>query len=316
MEDLGSAIAVPSVHKGNKLMAPEQDDAARISRRGFFKSFLPQRAENEEVLLPGSFQPTFMWADLRTGQIGFPGGLARNDVMPGSIMHLVAATALLEQRLIDPEEAVVCAQKNLCSTAHGSVDLAHAIAVGCNRYFVHTSRSLTAQSFLQYSSEFGLNSDLGKFASGDFPSNRSGSAGQLLLGIDSNFRPTAVQLLRLAALIASSGKLPALHSAEEAVTGPEPTCPKFADATWQFLRESMHLSCKTGAAAALDPELTLDPAACINTLPFGAQFAATIIGFFPYTKPSYAFYTAAAMISEEDNAIPAAQHYLFAQPWP
>ena len=297
-------------------MSPKGDDATRVTRRGFFKSFLPQLPENEPVLLPGSFQSTFMWADLRTGQIGFPGGLARNDVMPGSVMHLVACAALLEERLVDPDETVVCAQKNLCSVSHGPVDLASAVALGCNRYFAQTSRSLTAESFLRYAAEFGLDSDLGKFASGDFPSNRSGSAGQLLLGINSDFRPTAVQLLRLAALIASSGKLPALHSSEETATGPEPTCPKFADATWQFLREAMHLSCRSGAAAELDRELTLDPAACLNTLPFGAQFAATIIGFFPYTKPAYAFYTARATISEEDNAIPAAQHYLFAQPWP
>src|SRR5262249_51909248 len=153
-----------------------------------------------------------------TGQIGFPGGLARNDAMPGAVMHLVAAAALLEERLVDPEDTVTCAQKNLCSVPHGAVDLAHAIAVGCNRYFAQTSRSLTAELFLKYAAELGLSSDLGKFASGDFPSNRSGSAGQMLLGIDSNFRPIAVQLLRMSALIASSGKLPHLHSAEETVT--------------------------------------------------------------------------------------------------
>src|SRR5271168_4701394 len=135
-------------------MSPKGDDSTRVTRRGFFKSFLPQLPENEPVLLPGSFQSTFMWADLRTGQIGFPGGLARNDVMPGSVMHLVAAAALMEQRLVDPEESVVCAQKNLCSVSHGSVDLAHAIALGCNRYFAQQSRSLTAPSFLKYCVEF------------------------------------------------------------------------------------------------------------------------------------------------------------------
>ena len=78
-------------------MSAKGDDSIRVSRRGFFKSFLPALSEDEPVLLPGSFQNTFMWADLRTGQIGFPGGLARNDVMPGSVMHLVAAAALLNE---------------------------------------------------------------------------------------------------------------------------------------------------------------------------------------------------------------------------
>jgi hypothetical protein len=297
-------------------MSAKGDDSIRVSRRGFFKSFLPALSEDEPVLLPGSFQNTFMWADLRTGQIGFPGGLARNDVMPGSVMHLVAAAALLEQKLVDPKESIVCAQKNLCSVAHGSVDLTHAIAVGCNRYFAQASRALTRESFLRYCAEFGLNSDLGKFASGDFPSNRSGSPGQLLLGIDSNFRPTSFQLLRLAALIAMSAKLPQLHSAEEKVTGPEPNAPKLSDQTWQLLRQAMHLTCSEVAATHLDPELALDPAVSLNTLPFGAQFAATIIGFFPYTKPVYAFYASEALISEEGSAVAQAQRYLFAQPWP
>jgi cell division protein FtsI/penicillin-binding protein 2 len=257
-----------------------------------------------------------MWADLRTGQIGFPGGLTKNDVMPGSLIHLVAAAAVLEQALVDPYEKVACAQTQLCSTAHGAIDLAHAIAVGCNRYFARASRLLNAELFLRYCADFGLNRELGKFASGEFPSNRTGSAGQLLIGIDPSFRPTAVQLLRLSALIAANGKLPMLHSAEEDVSGPEPISPQLKETTWQFLRDAMHLSCLTGMAIDLDPKLALDISACLNTLPFGAKYASTMVGFFPYEKPVYAFYAAQALVGEDENAILFAQKYLFAQPWP
>jgi cell division protein FtsI/penicillin-binding protein 2 len=305
-------------------MPPKSDHSAPMDRREFFKALLPSHLlQVGKSTFDLAFQPTFIWADLRTGQIGFPAGMTDNDVSPGALMHLIAAAAMLQECLVDPTDRFGCSCDRASGLAinpamanHGLVDLPMALANGCDSYFSRMSSILSIDSFWRYCREFGLDQDVGKFPSGTFDTGRSASLAELVNGRPDSLRPTALQTLRLTALIAAQGRLPILHSAEENIFGSEPVQPSLSPSTWEALREAMHLSCRGGCARELDPEIILDTSAILGMRSCGNQSAATIAGFFPYNVPTYAFYAAQVVDSKEANAIAQARKYLFAQPWP
>src|SRR5262245_50095520 len=71
-------------------------------RRQFLKSLfglgtvIETKAANASPAIAG----TFVWADLRTGQVGFPTGTSIRPGLPGSLMKLVAAAAIREENLL------------------------------------------------------------------------------------------------------------------------------------------------------------------------------------------------------------------------
>src|SRR5271163_2094980 len=131
-------------------MPPKGDYSSPMDRREFFKALLPAHLLQVGMSTPYStFQPTFIWADLRTGQIGFPAGMTDNDVSPGSLMHLIAAAAMLQESLVDPTEQFACACDRTSGLTispavlnHGFLDLPLALANGCNTYFSRMSSIL------------------------------------------------------------------------------------------------------------------------------------------------------------------------------
>ena len=86
----------------------DQEPDNSIGRRGFLKSILGLKVAEKSVapVQAKPSAPIFFWADLKTGQVGFPTGFALGSGMPGSVMKLVAVAALNENGLINPNHTV------------------------------------------------------------------------------------------------------------------------------------------------------------------------------------------------------------------
>ncbi|HEY9714740.1 MAG TPA: penicillin-binding transpeptidase domain-containing protein, partial [Chroococcales cyanobacterium] len=137
-----------------------------------------------------------------------------------------------------------------------------------------------------------------------------------VLGLAPDFVPSALQILRMAALVGTRGQVPYLHSAE----APDPDGASFAlhlqDGTWSKLQEGMQLACREGTARALDPENAMHIAAKTGTALHGKQFQSWITGYFPYDQPKYAFVLHAPVGTSQDAAVPKVHEFLFATKWP
>ncbi len=317
-------------------MTDDLNSTDSIGRRRFLKSIFGLGAVVEEAVeakapevipQPGSAgieraAPVFIWADLKTGQVGFPSGLNLGSGMPGSTMKLVAAAALHEESLISPNQIYECPghitlhkQTFNCLHAHGRVNLTHAIAKSCNVFFVLASEKLHTSAFLDYARKFGLDQPVAGRHSGAFPAKANGPSYRYVLGLAEDMQPNALQILRMSAIVATRGDVPFLHSAEDSAAG-ERFGLQLSDGTWHRLQQGMELACTEGTAQKLDPENKLHIAAKTGTAPRGNKFTSWITGYFPADAPKHAFVLNSTAGTSQEAAVPQAHKFLFASDWP
>ncbi len=301
-----------------------------INRRGFIRSLfgitgaLPVAQQMAEA----RSQVSFFWCNLNNGQVGFPTGLVVPKERPGSIMKLVAAAALIDEGLYHGNEKYECTgtyrvgkESVHCQNAHGRIDLTQAIGKSCNIFFAQATKHLTARCFLDKAKQFALDKPCAGTASGAFPAEPTQTASlHYLLGLAPDLTPSALQLMRLAALIgiAPGATLAALHSAENLdMKAKEPlyTSPLTAQ-SHKVLAEGMRLSATSGTAKKLDVDDKLKVAAKTGTTPHGNKFQSYVIGYFPCDKPAHAFVLFSPSGTSQDSAVPKARDYLMSTTWP
>src|SRR5580658_4612760 len=84
----------------NQMSENKNDDSTNCTGRrdflksllGFSKSSVKNTSKSENNLIA-----SFYWSDLRTGQVGFPTGLAADHGLPGSIMKLITTACLCQE---------------------------------------------------------------------------------------------------------------------------------------------------------------------------------------------------------------------------
>ncbi|MBP6747746.1 hypothetical protein KA344_21135 [bacterium] len=304
--------------------------SGNIDRRGFIRSLfgitgaLPVAQQMAEA----KGQTSFFWCNLRTGHVGFPTGLSVPSERPGSLMKLVAAAALIDEGLTHANEVFECTGTHNvgkeavhCQNAHGKIDIVQAIGRSCNIYFAQATKRLTTRAFLAKAAQFGLDKPCAGSLSGPFPLKPVESSSlHYVLGLAQDLKPTALQLLRLAALVATppGGKLPVLFSAEN-IELPEKEKPFTSPLTAEshrVLSAGMRLSATEGTARKLDSEDQLKIAAKTGTTPHGNKFQSYVIGYFPFDKPAHAFALYAPSGTSQDSAVPKAKEFLFSTTWP
>lgn len=307
----------------------------QIGRRAFLRSFFglgggilqPADAadaiEIAEAKSAANAPAIFVWAGLKTGFIGFPTGLRVEAGLPGSTMKIVAAAAITEEGLVNPNDEVTCnghikfgRRTFNCIHAHGRVNLVEALAHSCNVYFATVSERLSAQMFLEYAKRFGLDSAVGKVSAGPFPDKVQDPVVDYVLGLSPHLKPNALQLLRMSALVATHGRPPYLHSAEESAEGKTALRLDLREGTWSRITNGMRQCVREGTAAKLDPENHLNLAAKTGTAPHGKKFQSWLIGYFPYDSPKHAFCLGAPVGTSQESAVPKAKEFLFATKWP
>ena len=266
----------------------------------------------------------FFWADLRTGQVGFPSGFNVGNTQPGSLMKLIAAAAMLEEALVTPNEVVEChgntvvnKQQIACQFAHGQVNIAHALGKSCNVYFAEMSQRLNASVFLDYGRRFGLNQAVAKLPSGPFPLKPlHADSLNYVLGLSEDMRPHAIQILRMSALIATKGHVVHLHSADEPVADALPFELQLQSETWTQLARGMEFAVLEGTCKKLDPEKTLHVCAKTGTAKHGNKYQSWVTGFFPTETPHYSFCVLSPSGTSAEAAVPVAHELLHATIWP
>ncbi len=257
---------------------------------------------------PGSgvwTEPVWM-VSLADNRYLFPANQAVPHGLPGSLMKLVAATALLEEKLLSPNQALECrgsitlnGQTFHCQHAHGKLTIQEAIGLSCNVFFAQAANTLSIRRFLQYAQLYGLNTPAAQNASFIFPAEfANGHPSQAYaLGLNRNLQPNALQLARMAALIARR-EIRGLH-----------------DNTWQVLQQGMRLAASRGTASELQAAARLRIAAKTGTTVHGNTFQSWLVGYFPFDNPRYAFCARAAAGTAKEAAVPLAQRFLLARQW-
>lgn len=306
-------------------MSSNNDANHSTGRRQFLKSLFGLSSVIEAKRVEASTGPagTFVWADLRTGQVGFPTGTSMQTGLPGSLMKLVSAAAIREENLLPANivfecrgSVVIHEQTYSCKHPHGRLDLTEALGQSCNVFFATAAKSLGAGQFVFYARKFGLAEPVAGFRSGPFPSAAHGDSQHYVLGLSEDLQPHALQILQMSVLIATRGEPPVLHSAED----PDPSyaAPKLhlSKATWDVLAAGMRLSCRVGTAHELDPEDKLSLAVKTGTAPHGKSFQSWITGYFPADGPRHAFCARAQSGTSQSSAVPLARKYLFSTEWP
>jgi cell division protein FtsI/penicillin-binding protein 2 len=292
-----------------------------LGRRGFLKSLVGLRSDKkEEGTWQKPFPETFIWANLKTGQVGFPTGFANIDVLPGSIMHLVTAACLCQNGC--GEEKQICTgefedNENTftCVASHGELDLVSALARGCSVFFAKAASKLSITDLLNSAEKLGLNQKVGDFQAGVFPISKSPDAKRVSLfatGLSPLLRPTPLQHLRLASYIATNGNLPKLHSAEKPVSGLEPVPEDMTELTWQTLQAGMLASAREGTCQNLDPDNTMNLCAIGSTVKHNQAYASWLITYFPSEAPRYAFLALNESQTPTGDAFRLAQIYMTA----
>ncbi len=301
-----------------------------IDRRGFIRSLfgitgaLPVAQQMAEA----KGQTSFYWCNFKTGQVGFPTGLFVPEERPGSLMKLVAAAALIDEGLTHANETFECTgiynvgkEAVHCQNAHGKIDIVQAIGRSCNIYFAQATKRLTTRAFLAKAAQLGLDKPCAGRHSGAFPAKPAESSSlHYVLGLAPDFKPNALQLMRLAALvaIAPGAKLPVLHSAEnlDLLEQEKPMVSPLSAESHRVLSAGMRLSATEGTARKLDVDDQLKIAAKTGTTPHGNKFQSYVIGYFPVDKPAHAFALYAPSGTSQDSAVPKAKEFLFSTTWP
>ena len=170
------------------------DTPKNPNRRRFIKSLLGLGGVIEasaEAKEPVKQDEKFFWADLNTGNIGFPTGLSVPADRPGSIMKLVTAASLIEEGAYNPNELVECTgftqtkwSKYKCPKAHGKLTIENAIALSCNVYFATVSKMLKSETLLGYARQFGLDKPISGQPSGAFPKSGEDDVTSYCLGLN------------------------------------------------------------------------------------------------------------------------------------
>ncbi|HEY9679417.1 MAG TPA: penicillin-binding transpeptidase domain-containing protein [Drouetiella sp.] len=304
-----------------------------IGRRKFLKSIFGLRAMIEDsaeaeaktsakgkVIPPSA--PVFIWGDLKNGNVGFPTGLNLGGGLPGSVMKLIAAAAMHEEGLINPNHIYECSghitmhdETFNCLHAHGRVNLTHAIAKSCNVYFVQAAEKLSSAMFLQYAKRFGLDQPCARRGKGAFPEKPVHPSYKYVLGLAEDLSPNSLQLMRIAALVATKGDAPFFHSADDVEPG-ERFKIELSEGTWHRLQQGMQLACSEGTAIQLDPEHRLHTAAKTGTVPRGTKFTSWIIGYFPIDNPKNVFVLNSTAGTSQEAAVPQAHKFLYGTTWP
>ena len=310
-------------------MTETKKNFSGLGRRQFLRSIfgLGSVAEGAqlEVEARSASSGKFFWTDLKTGQVGFPSGHAVPSGQPGSIMKLVAAAALIDGKLFSSDEKIECRglyksnhETYKCLHAHGLVDMVNAIGMSCNVYFAHVSERMSARTILDYAQKFGLSQPVAEFESGAFPfyEHQGQPSVSYVLGLAPDLQPSALQILRLSALIARDGQIPYMHSAERPNPGALPYEITLSEACWKVLKQGMQIASRQGTGKKLDPENKLKVAIKTGTTPHGSSFQSWITGFFPWDDPRYAFVLRAPAGTSQDEAVPQAHTFLFSVEWP
>lgn len=268
------------------------------------------------------YPPVFIWADLKNGNVGFPTGLELGRGMPGSTMKLIAAAALHEEALISPNQIYECSghitlhnETFNCLHAHGRVNLTHAIAKSCNVFFVQAAEKLHTTMFLDYARKFGMDQPVAGRKSGRFPARANGPSYRYVLGLAEDMQPSALQILRMSAIVGTMGDVPFLHSAEDPDDGNRFRL-QLSEGTWHRLQQGMQLACTEGTAQKLDPENKLHIAAKTGTAPNGSKFTSWITGYFPIEDPKHAFVLNSSAGNSQEAAVPQAHKFLLSTTWP
>jgi cell division protein FtsI/penicillin-binding protein 2 len=286
-----------------------------VSRREFLKALA---VASGTLLLPGIFSgrmptmlaqvppPPFWWLSLKELQIHGPEHAHLCFGLPGSLMKLVAASALLEEKLIAPDDILECrgtlvlkGKRYHCQHAHGNLAMTEALGVSCNIYFAQAAEVLSTHRFLQYAEAFQLNRPT---RSGDaylFP-NQSAfryPSQSFVLGLSTAMQPSAGQLLRMAR-----------HIAQRDISGLRPL-------TWQILQGGMRWAAMRGTAQKIDPANRLHVAAKTGTAPYGGTYQSWVLGYFPFENPRYAFCVRSLKGTAMDVSVPSASRYLLSRQW-
>jgi cell division protein FtsI/penicillin-binding protein 2 len=260
------------------------------------------------------------WLKLGDGAVNSSGGTSIAEGKPGSLMKLVAAAALIEENLpasrkiVDCRGAIVVNGKRYCCLhPHGRVSLTTAIGQSCNVFFARAARELHLSTFMHYLEMFGIR----PLESRKPGSRRSASASvEYVLGLANGFELTSLQIIQLVALIATRGKMPPVHLAQQEGRQGISQAVHFADHTWNVLQEGMKLAGRSGTAKNLDPGNKLHLAVKTGTTIHGQKFQSWVAGYFPYESPRYVFCLRANVGTSYDQAIPLARGFLFAKTWP
>jgi cell division protein FtsI/penicillin-binding protein 2 len=316
--------------------AKSKESVNCIGRRGFLRSLfglttvvegrLAESAEAAEARATtqqnARLTGEWFWTNIRTGQIGFPSGLAMRQHRPGSVMKVVATAALLEENLVNPNETVDCTgsftsktHKVFCQVAHGPVNLEHALGKSCNVFFATMSSRLNGHVFGRYAKGFGLDAPIAKTPSGSFPETFHDDSLDYVLGLAEDLKPSALQLMRLSSIVATKGNVPHMHSAEAFEENQPPFKLELSAPTWKHVAAGMKLCVHEGTARQLDPEDKLHIAAKTGSVHHGKQFQSWITGYFPFESPEHAFCIWSPVGTSQDAAVPYAKKVLLSTNW-
>ena len=244
--------------------------------------------------------------------------------MPGSVMKLITATALLEDGLLSPNTIFICngrvkqdGQWIVCPHAHGRLTVQQAIGFSCNVFFAQAVSSLSRNRLIHYARLFQLDRPFQGFSGlvnhqqalknnlstkktdlveAPFKFTTEGLDAQplplLALGLAPQIQPNALQLLRVAKHIAQ-------HN-----------IPQIRPQTWEILQQGMRLAARAGTAHALDPADHFKLAVKTGTVAHGQRFNGWLIGYFPFDQPRYAVCVYAQEGTARDSAVPLLRHFL------
>lgn len=310
-----------------------------VDRRGFMRSIFglglstSATASASEASAATKGKSAFFWCDLKNGNVGFPTGFNVPVERPGSLVKVVAMAALIDEGNFNTNQEHECTgtykvpgsgnRAGLtvhCQYVHGRIDIVRALAVSCNCFFAQATQRLTTRAFLDKARALGLASPVAGKPPGQFPADaQAGSSLPYVLGLAEDFKPSCLQLMRLAALIGVGplGQLPVLHSAEnlELVDKEKNLKVALTERSHELITRGMRLCATEGTAKKLDPKDKLHVAAKTGTTPHGAKFQSHIIGFFPYDKPRNAFCLFAPAGTSQDSAVPSAREILLSTTW-
>lgn len=322
------------------MSATSKEDSSKskaVGRRRFLQSLFSGLGggtvlEEGEAQARGSHEGrsqaiSFYWTNLHNGQIGFPTGMVVPSGQPGSIMKLVSAAALYENGLYAHGQTIECRgsihinnEQFSCLYPHGHVELTRAIGLSCNVFFATAAQKLSPRAFIDYAARFGLHSAVDGFADESFPEVEPGPLhgdnAQYALGLAPDLRPNALQILRIAAIVATKGQVQPMHNTSlEAKPEPEPFTLSLKPGTWNILQQGMRLCDREGTGKHLDPADKLQLAVKTGTAPHGKAFQSWICGYFPYPSPRYAFCLRASGGTSIERAVPEARKWLFSAEW-
>jgi cell division protein FtsI/penicillin-binding protein 2 len=237
-------------------------------------------------------------------------------------MKIVATAAFAEERLVSLRETVDCVgklslkhQDVVCQYPHGRLTLEQALGKSCNVFFATMSARLHGDIFGRYAESFGLNAAVAKRDPGLFPKKFDEQSINYVLGLAEDLQPNALQLMRLSALVATRGRVPYMHSAEDLDEHEPPFELTLSDLTWKQIADGMQLCVRGGTAKQLDPENRLHIAAKTGTAQHGTKFQSWITGYFPIENPEHAFCVWSPNGTSQDAAVPFAKKVLLSTTW-